>query len=136
MNDAIAAMFGLSVGIGIIYLVRKNRLSARHGVSWIAAAGGLILLGLFPGLIDWAADLFGIAYPPTLAFLFALGVLTIKCLNTDLELSKAEARIIRLTQELAILSSRSGAPQEVRLAVEESKLPDKAPEVHTPDPPD
>ena len=105
MAQWISAVIGLLVGSLIIYFIRKDRLLVRHGMGWIVVASGLIVLGLFPGLIDRAAQWVGVAYPPTLAMILGFAALILKALISDIEASRAEVRVTRLVQRVAMLEA-------------------------------
>ena len=105
MAQWISAVIGLLVGSLIIYFIRKDRLLVRHGMGWIVVASGLIVLGLFPGLIDRAAQWVGVAYPPTLAMILGFAALILKALIADIEASRSEVRVTRLVQRLAMLEA-------------------------------
>ena len=105
MTQWISAVIGLLVGSLIIYFIRKDRLLVRHGMGWIVVASGLIVLGLFPGLIDRAAQWVGVAYPPTLAMILGFAALILKALIADIEASRSEVRVTRLVQRLAMLEA-------------------------------
>ena len=66
-------------------------------VAVVAAA-----LGVWPGLIDKAAALTGIAYAPALLLLIAVVVLLLKILHTDILNTRIERQVKRLNQRLAI----------------------------------
>jgi len=87
----------------ILWLIRRDRLPVSHSMWWLAVAGLIAVFGLFPQLIDRAADLVGIAYPPSLLFILALLSLTIKVLLEDLEVSVHRRRLLRLGQRLAMV---------------------------------
>lgn len=105
MTQWVSAVIGLLVGSSIIYFIRKDRLLVRHGMGWIFVASGLILLGLFPGLIDRAAQWVGVAYPPTLAMVLGFAALILKALIADIEASRHEVRVTRLVQRVAMLEA-------------------------------
>tara|TARA_Y100001954_G_C15304227_1_gene357459 strand:+ start:117 stop:494 length:378 start_codon:yes stop_codon:yes gene_type:complete len=101
----ITAIIGLLVGLSIIYFIRRDRLLVRHGVGWICVAAALITIGLFPGLVDRAAQWAGVAYPPTLAMILGFAALILKALISDIEISRSEVRITRLVQRIAMLEA-------------------------------
>lgn len=105
MTQWITAVIGLLVGSSIIYFIRKDRLLVRHGMGWIFVAACLIILGLFPGLIDRAALWVGVAYPPTLAMILGFAALILKALISDIEVSRSEVRLTRLVQRVASLEA-------------------------------
>ena len=105
MTQWVTAVIGLLVGSAIIYFIRRDRLLVRHGMGWIVVASGLIVLGLFPGLIDRAAQWAGVAYPPTLAMILGFAALILKALISDIEVSRYEVRVTRLVQRVAMLEA-------------------------------
>ena len=105
MMHWITAIIGLLVGLSIIYFIRRDRLLVRHGMGWICVAAALITIGLFPGLVDRAAQWAGVAYPPTLAMILGFAALILKALISDIEISRSEVRITRLVQRTAMLEA-------------------------------
>jgi hypothetical protein len=61
--------------------------------------------------------LMGVSYPPILAVVVGLGLVLIKMLTMDVERSRQERKIRRLTQQLAILEQRPPAPAEANSGV-------------------
>ncbi len=101
----ITALLGIFTTITIFYLIRKDHLHIRYAFGWILIAIVIGVFGLRPQLIDVLSDNLGISYPPILAVIVAICFMLLKLLLNDLESSKQERRIIRLTQRLAILEA-------------------------------
>ena len=99
----ISAGIGLTIGISIIVLIRKNYLHSGYAAWWLLAAAGIIVLGMFPGLVDKVGHLMGIAYPPVLLIIIAVCVMLVKTLIMDIERTKQEQKLRRLVQRLALL---------------------------------
>ena len=99
------ATIGVVSAFAIIWLVRRDRLHVNHGLSWIAVAILLFFLGVAPAVFDFLALRLGIGYPPTLALSLGIILLTIKILLMDIERSRLEIRIQRLTQRVAIFEA-------------------------------
>lgn len=100
---------GVSLAAIILFLVRRDHLHGPYAIWWIGSAATVALLGLFPRLFDtWAAKL-GISYPPILAIVLGFGLLLLKILTMDLERSRQERLIRRLTQRLAMLEVRESS---------------------------
>lgn len=100
-----AAFIGLGIGVAILWLVRKSHLHGPYAIWWIAVASGVVALSLFPNQLDQVSQWLGVAYSPMLAVVVALGVLLIKVLTMDLERTRQEGVLRRLTQRLAILEA-------------------------------
>jgi hypothetical protein len=63
----------------------------------------LAIAAAVPNLLDWAADLLGIWYQPTLFLLLAIGFLLLLAMHFSYELSRVEKRVRVLAEELALL---------------------------------
>jgi hypothetical protein len=100
-----AAVMGVSIGVVILWLVRRAHLHGPYAVWWIVVAAGVVLAGLFPQAVDVIGGMLGVAYPPVLALLVALAVLLVKVLTMDLERTRQELALRRLTQRLAMLEA-------------------------------
>jgi hypothetical protein len=98
-----SAIIGLILFGMIIWLVRRDHLHGRFAIIWFVIGLSCALLGIFPTITDWVASRIGIAYPPILAMILGIGFLVIKLIIMDIERSKNEVKLLRLTQRLAML---------------------------------
>jgi len=87
----------------IVVLVRNRRLRAKYSVLWFSIGIGLAILAIFPGVLSWVSDRFGIAYPPATFMLLALSFLLVLVLHFSWELSRLEDRTRALAEEYALL---------------------------------
>lgn len=101
--QATAALIGIFIGGLILWLVRKNHLHGPYAIWWILVAIGVILLGLFPQIVNPIAKWLGVGYPPILVIILALAALLVKVLTMDLERTRQEVALRRLAQRLAML---------------------------------
>lgn len=106
------AILGVSIACAILLLIRKDTLHVRHAIWWLVVAAGSVLLGFFPGLMDAFGIFLGVFYPPMLFLTLALGMVLIKILTMDIERSRQERTLRRLTQRVALLE------QELRDSVD------------------
>lgn len=100
-----SAVLGLAIAGAIAWLIRKDRLHTRHAFWWSGVAVAVFGLGMFPQWIDWAAHWLGVAYPPVLGIVAAIGVILVKMLVQDLEHAHQERALRRLIQRIAILEA-------------------------------
>jgi hypothetical protein len=107
-----SAIVGLAIASTILGLIARDRLHTRHAVWWFAVAFAVIVLGVFPEVIDWFGGLLGVAYPPVLILVVAIGVLLVKLLLLDIEYSRQERTLRRLIQRLALLEAELTAKRE------------------------
>ena len=100
----------------IVVLVRSRRLRAKYSVLWFSIGIGLAILAIFPGVLSWVSDRFGIAYPPATFMLLALSFLLVLVLHFSWELSRLEDRTRALAEEYALLreevEERLGPPSD------------------------
>jgi hypothetical protein len=101
----VTSTIGLLVAAIILFLIRRDRLHVRHGLSWMVVAAGFALLGLFPRVLDNIAHWLGVAYPPVLALTIAVALLVLKVLAMDIERARLETRSQRLVQRLGMLEA-------------------------------
>lgn len=99
----------------IFVLVRRNQLRSKYALLWVAVAALLLPLAVFPDLLDWLSDRVGILYAPTTLLICAVGFLFLIVIHFSWELSRLEARVRKLAEELALLrAERSGDPEAPR----------------------
>lgn len=96
---------GLALAATILILVRRAHLHGPNALWWLALAGGIILFGTWPRLIDLIAPYLGVSYPPIVAVLLGFSLLLIKMMSMDLQRSRQEQRLRRLAQRLAMLEA-------------------------------
>lgn len=91
-------------------MVRKGYIREKYALQWIVLGLVSTVLALFPNLLNWLADLLGIADPPNLlAFLgiwFLIGVVV----HLTLETNKLEERVRALAEEIALLKAHNSEP--------------------------
>jgi hypothetical protein len=98
-----STILGLLIAGTILWLIRRDHLHSRHGLWWLLVALSIMIIGIFPTIIDWLAIRLGVNYPPTLLFVLGLAMILIKVINIDIHQSQLERNMRRLAQRLAIL---------------------------------
>ncbi|MFO7749577.1 MAG: DUF2304 domain-containing protein [Desulfobacteraceae bacterium] len=97
-------VLGVIIFLIIFSLVRRGRLQEKYALTWFGIGILVVILGIFPVIIDKIADMTGIAYPPALLFVMAVGVLLIQNLYLFIFASQNEVRIKELMQQVAVLN--------------------------------
>ena len=105
MTELFTGATGLFVAATIVYLIKRDRLQVRHGVSWMLVAALFALFGFAPSLLDRLAVSLGVAYSHTVALVVGGSALIIKAVSSDVERSLSEVKITRLVQRLAMLEA-------------------------------
>jgi hypothetical protein len=100
-----SAILGFVIAGVILMLVRRDLLHTRYSIWWLLVAIAVLILGVFPDLVDLVGSPFGVHYPPILVVIICLGLILIKMLTMDLDRSKHERELRRLAQRLAMLES-------------------------------
>ena len=89
-----------------VQLIRKHKLREEYALLWLIASISILILSLFGGIFGAMANLFNIAYSPTLplvaGLLFALAVL----LSQSVALSNQANQNRDLAQEMALMEFR------------------------------
>ena len=104
-----AGVIAVLLAGAILYLVRRDHLHGSYALWWLAIAAVILLLGVFPPVIDWLGRVTGIYYPPILPIIVGIGMILIRMLKMDIDRSQQERQLRRLTQKLAILEQEIGA---------------------------
>lgn len=97
------AIIGIVIAFVILLLIRRDILHVKRSLWWIGIAALIVVMGFFPIIIDKFGILLGVNYPPVLILTLGIGFILIKILSMDLERSRQERMLRRLTQRMAIL---------------------------------
>ena len=89
-----------------IELIRKNKLREDYALLWLGGGILMLIMSLWPGSLRLLAKVTGAAYPPSAIFIAALVILTWLLLHFSVIVSTLTARLIRLSQRIAILEMR------------------------------
>ena len=94
----------------IFYLIRSEVIDLKYSIVWVISGLLSIAISVFPQIIVFFAGLLGIGLPFNFIYLFIFFFIIIISLNMTVSISRAQTRINKLTQEIALLrSSRSSA---------------------------
>lgn len=121
-----AAVIAVLLAGAILYLVRRDHLHGSYALWWLAVASATLLLGVFPPLIDWLGHLTGIYYPPILPIIIGIGMILVRMLKMDIDRSRSERQVRRLTQKLAILEQELAQSRRAPAEADTQKATSKA----------
>jgi endonuclease/exonuclease/phosphatase (EEP) superfamily protein YafD len=88
-----------------LYWVRVRELRERSAIAWLLVATLLLLVGLFPEVIERAAERARLSYPAAVLFV-ALTIIYLNSFFVSVSLTKQYRWNVRLTQQLALLEER------------------------------
>ena len=105
MERLLNFMTGLSAVLIVMVLVsvRRAHIRVEHSVSWLVAAVALLILSRARPVLDAAARLMGITYPPLALLLVVGGVFILMFFRFSVIISKLRDDNIALAQRVAIL---------------------------------
>ncbi|MBR2246589.1 MAG: DUF2304 domain-containing protein [Bacilli bacterium] len=86
--------------------VKKSRLSIKESFWWMIGSIFMLILSIFPGLVNWAAKIFGVSYPPTILFVFCILFLIYMVFRNSKRIAVQQEKIVELSQQIAILKNK------------------------------
>lgn len=93
----------IAVFIYIINLTRKNLLNEKESIFWVFGAFGVIILSIFPTILDWISKFIGVEYPPTTLFLMSTIMLVVIVFRQFTKISKLENKMKDSISTISIL---------------------------------
>ena len=90
----------------VFFLLKKNRLSLRYSLLWLLSGVIMLVLALFPGLLDRFARLIGIysSVNALFAIIFFCGLMLM--ISFTVIVSREKQEIVRSIQRTALLEKR------------------------------
>lgn len=87
----------------VFWLLRRGVLKEKYAVLWLLLSGAALLFSVVPGALRTISDALGVETPSNLLFFVTIVLLVLVAVQLSYELSRHEARIRRLAEEVAIL---------------------------------
>jgi len=113
-TNLIAVIAALVIFIFVFDLLRRGVLKEKYAVLWLIVAGVGFVFAVVPGLLDIVGKALGIGAPVNLLFFIMGVVLLLVSVQLSYELSRHEARIRRLAEEVALLKNAWEQSREKR----------------------
>ncbi|MBK9738959.1 MAG: DUF2304 domain-containing protein [Actinobacteria bacterium] len=104
----LAAGAAIVTFVFVFNLLRRGVLREKYAVLWLLFSGAALFFAIFPGALRWISDTLGVVTPANLLFFITVVLLVLVSVQLSYELSRHEARIRRLAEEIALLD------QEIR----------------------
>lgn len=89
----------------VLELVRRRKLTDEHSLIWIIGAAALLGLSLWRNVLDVAAGVVGVHYPPALLLLVLTAFVFLVSLYFSVVISRQRQEIERMLEELALLDA-------------------------------
>lgn len=87
----------------VFMLLRRGVLREKYAVLWLLFSGAALFFSIFPGALVFVSSRLGVAEPVNLLFFVTVVLLILVAVQLSYELSRHEARIRRLAEEVALL---------------------------------
>lgn len=101
MLVAVAIYFAL-----LFYFLRRKRIILKYSLLWMFSGVVMLLLAVFPKILDWAAKIVGIASPVNALFAIALFCVIIILMSLTSIVSRLNDQLLQLAQANALLEKR------------------------------
>ena len=95
----------LTLGV-VIEMMRRKRMRERHAIWWLLAGTLALIIGVFPGILNWAAGVLGVGAGANLVFFVSIAVLFLVCIQASSELTTLEDKTRSLAEETVLLQLR------------------------------
>jgi hypothetical protein len=102
----LAVVAAVALTIHVLVLVRRRRLLEEYSPIWLAAAAGVLVVSLWPGLLTAVARVIGAWSQSSTLYLLALAYLVLMSLGFSVRLSALNRQVKTLGQEMALLRAQ------------------------------
>ena len=97
----------LAAIIYVVTEVRKNKFSIKESFWWFIISIIMLILSIFPKLLDNIATFIGVSYPPSLIFVICILFLLFMNFKNSKRISEQQDKIIELGQQVALLKQKT-----------------------------
>jgi hypothetical protein len=87
----------------IANMVRKKLIDLRYALKWLLLCVVVLVLDIFPEILNWFAVALGVSLPSNMVFMVAIFLLVVTVYSLTASVSRLSTKTKRLTQELALL---------------------------------
>ena len=86
----------------VVSQIRNSNLTIRDSIFWVFLSIILVLFAIFPGIVMFLSEQFGIESPTNFLYLLIIGLMIIRIYKLSVTVSTLNTKIKELTQSLAI----------------------------------
>ncbi len=102
--NILGAFASIITFVFVFWLMRRGVLREKYAVLWLLFSSAALFFSVVPGALRGASDLIGVETPANLLFFVTIVLLILVSIQLSYELSRHEARIRRLAEEVALLN--------------------------------
>lgn len=104
-----ALLFIAFLMLAIFIIVKRGKMLLKYSIFWYACLIVLALFTVFPNLLVWLTELFGIQISSNFIFAFMIGTLFVICISLTVIVSELSERVRSLIQEVSILKNEKNS---------------------------
>lgn len=86
----------------VVGKLRKEALEIVDSIFWVFLAVLFIVIAAFPGLVYWAADLFGFASPSNFVFFCGIALVLVRLFTLEIKIVNLKKKMTTLVQAAAL----------------------------------
>lgn len=102
--------------------IRKAQLNIDDSIYWIVMSVLLLIMSVFPGLVNWAAKLFGFVGTVNFVFFFMIFAVIVKLFQVSIDLSVSKHRLNMLIQKIALLNKEQEDKEPLNISALKSEI--------------
>jgi len=106
MKNEYFVIMSIFIILFIVIEVRRSHLSIKESFYWIIGSIAVLILSIFPKIIDKVAKFFGVDYPPSIFFVFVILFLLYLLFRLNRIQALHSEEIRDLVQQVAILKEK------------------------------
>ena len=105
MSTALRIILFISAIVVAVFMLRnvkRSKMRIEDTIFWVVLTGIVLILGIFPQIVGFFANVLGIASEQNFVFLFFIFVLLMNGYFTSRANSELETKVKELTQQIAL----------------------------------
>ncbi len=102
LSVAVIVVGLVMVGV-VLRAVKNKRMNEANAVVWLVGAVGIVILGIFPGIITWVASIFGIFWAPSALVFFLIVLAFLLLFYHTQEISLLTAKLTEISVHVTLL---------------------------------
>ena len=102
----------------IANMVRREALDIKFALPWLTVGVIVLILDVFPGIMNYLVHLLGIELPVNMMFFFGFCFTLLLVFSLTIKVSRQSEQLKRLTQEIALLEENMCKEKQERMPPE------------------
>jgi len=105
-HNFLLPIIGVLVILYVFRKIRRNQFSIELSLLWMSAGFAILILAVFPKMLDALSVFLGVHYPPSMLFLLSTFFLLYVIFRQEQMISHMQERLKELAQKMALLEKR------------------------------